>query len=132
MIKLIKNELFKIFHKKSIYVLAGIMLAFVILNNIVYKVFYDDNSNYISQTLNDSSWEIDYYSEELKNLDINKESDKEEYISCKTNYDIAVLHSSYQIGTWQYNIIDTRLYDIIYNINYYTYIEKNDKINGVV
>lgn len=128
MIKLIKNELFKIFHKKSIYVLAGIMLAFVILNNIVYKVFYDDNSNYISQTLNDSSWEIDYYSEELKNLDINKESDKEEYISCKTSYDIAVLHSSYQIGTWQYNIIDTRLYDIIYNINYYTYIEKNDKI----
>ena len=64
------------------------MLAFVILNNIVYKVFYDDNSNYISQTLNDSSWEIDYYSEELKNLDINKESDKEEYISCKTSYDI--------------------------------------------
>lgn len=128
MIKLIKNELFKIFHKKSIYVLAGIMLAFVILNNIVYKVFYDDNSNYASQTLNDSSWEIDYYSEELKNLDINKESDKEEYISCKTSYDIAVLHSSYQIGTWQYNIIDTRLYDIIYNINYYTYIEKNDKI----
>ena len=128
MIKLIKNELFKIFHKKSIYVLAGIMLAFVILNNIVYKVFYDDNSNYISQTLNDSSWEIDYYSEELKNLDINKESDKEEYISCKTSYDIAVLHSSYQIGTWQYNIIDTRLYDIIYNINYYTYIEKNDKL----
>lgn len=128
MIKLIKNELFKIFHKKSIYVLAGIMLAFVILNNIVYKEFYDDNSNYISQTLNDSSWEIDYYSEELKNLDINKESDKEEYISCKTSYDIAVLHSSYQIGTWQYNIIDTRLYDIIYNINYYTYIEKNDKI----
>lgn len=128
MIKLIKNELFKIFHKKSIYVLAGIMLAFVILNNIVYKVFYDDNSNYTSQTLNDSSWEIDYYSEELKNLDINKESDKEEYISCKTSYDIAVLHSSYQIGTWQYNIIDTRLYDIIYNINYYTYIEKNDKI----
>lgn len=128
MIKLIKNELFKIFHKKSIYVLAGIMLAFVILNNIVYKVFYDDNNNYTSQTLNDSSWEIDYYSEELKNLDINKESDKEEYISCKTSYDIAVLHSSYQIGTWQYNIIDTRLYDIIYNINYYTYIEKNDKI----
>ena len=128
MIKLIKNELFKIFHKKSIYVLAGIMLAFVILNNIVYKVFYDDNSNYISQTLNDSSWEIDYYSEELKNLDINKESDKEEYISCKTSYDIAVLHNSYQIGTWQYNIIDTRLYDIIYNINYYTYIEKNDKL----
>lgn len=128
MIKLIKNELFKIFHKKSIYVLAGIMLAFVILNNIVYKVFYDDNSNYASQTLNDSSWEIDYYSEELKNLDINKESDKEEYISCKTSYDIAVLHSSYQIGTWQYNIIDTRLYDIIYNINYYTYIEKNDKL----
>ena len=128
MIKLIKNELFKIFHKKSSYVLAGIMLAFVILNNIVYKVFYDDNNNYISQTLNDSSWEIDYYSEELKNLDINKESDKEEYISCKTSYDIAVLHSSYQIGTWQYNIIDTRLYDIIYNINYYTYIEKNDKI----
>lgn len=128
MIKLIKNELFKIFHKKSIYVLAGIMLAFVILNNIVYKVFYDDNSNYTSQTLNDSSWEIDYYSEELKNLDINKESDKEEYISCKTSYDIAVLHSSYQIGTWQYNIIDTRLYDIIYNINYYTYIEKNDKL----
>lgn len=128
MIKLIKNELFKIFHKKSIYVLAGIMLAFVILNNIVYKVFYDDNSNYISQTLNDSSWEIDYYSEELKNLDINKESDKEEYISCKTSYDIAVLHSSYQIGTWQYNLIDNRLYDIIYNINYYTYIEKNDKL----
>ncbi|MGN1342387.1 MAG: ABC transporter permease subunit [Bacilli bacterium] len=128
MIKLIKNELFKIFHKKSIYVLAGIMFAFVMLNNIVYKVFYDDSGNFSNQALNDSSWEIEYYSQELKNLDVNKESNKEEYVSYKTSYDIAVLHSSYQIGTWQYNLIDNRLYDIIYNINYYTYIEKNDKL----
>lgn len=128
MIKLIKNELFKIFHKKSIYVLAGIMFAFVMLNNIVYKVFYDDSGNFSDQALNDSSWEIEYYSQELKNLDVNKESNKEEYVSYKTSYDVAVLHSSYQIGTWQYNLIDNRLYDIIYNINYYTYIEKNDKL----
>lgn len=128
MIKLIKNELFKIFHKKSIYVLAGIMFAFVMLNNIVYKVFYDDSGNFSNQALNDSSWEIEYYSQELKNLDVNKESNKEEYVSYKTSYDVAVLHSSYQIGTWQYNLIDNRLYDIIYNINYYTYIEKNDKL----
>lgn len=128
MIKLIKNELFKIFHKKSIYVLAGIMFAFVMLNNILYKAFYDDSGNFSNQALNDSSWEIEYYSQELKNLDVNKESNKEEYVSYKTSYDVAVLHSSYQIGTWQYNLIDNRLYDIIYNINYYTYIEKNDKL----
>lgn len=128
MIKLIKNELFKIFHKKSIYILAIIIFGFVLLDNLLYKSFYDKEGNIENISLEDNTWEITYYAERLEELDVNKESDREKYVSCKTDYDIAVLLNIYEENSWQYNIINSYLYDIIYNINYYTYIESNDKL----
>ena len=47
MINLIKNELFKVFHKKSIYVFGIIILGFCIINNVSYLKTYDEEGNYI-------------------------------------------------------------------------------------
>ena len=42
---LIKNELIKIFNKKSVYIILLITLAFMILNSVLSKIFSEDNIN---------------------------------------------------------------------------------------
>ena len=41
MINLIKNEIYKIFHKLSTYIVLIIALLFVILTNVIYREFDD-------------------------------------------------------------------------------------------
>ena len=40
--RLIKNELAKVFKKKSIYILLIVTFAFVILTNVIYKYAYSN------------------------------------------------------------------------------------------
>ena len=44
MSRLIKNELTKIFKKRSLYITLFVILAFVILTNCIYKFFYHSGS----------------------------------------------------------------------------------------
>ena len=46
MIPLLQVELKKIFTKKSIYIIWGLMLIFCFLNNFLYWKDYDENGNY--------------------------------------------------------------------------------------
>ncbi len=46
MIKLIKIELKKILHKKSLTIILGIMVIFCLLNNILYWLDYDEEGIY--------------------------------------------------------------------------------------
>lgn len=124
MIKLIKNELYKIFHRKSIYVMGIIIFAFILLNNILYKSLYNDDGS-LDSLLSVSDYELEFIKEELKDLDPNKESDKTLYVDYKTQYDVLELSSKYGSNSWQNYIINNKLYNIIYNRNYYTYIDKS-------
>jgi len=127
LIKLIKNELYKIFHKKTIYIMGIIIIAFSLLGNIMFKIFYDEDGNF-NEIISDTEFELTMYEESLKLLDPNKESDKNLYVEEKTWYDVVKLSSEYKNTSWQYYIINNKLYDVIYDINYYTYIEKSDKL----
>lgn len=127
MINLIKNELFKVFHKKSIYVFGIIILVFCIINNVSYLKTYDDEGSYI---YDGGVYYIDF-SDSLNELDPNDEKEVDEYINVKTSSDIENMlkTNNFDGNSWQYSVTYDVLYSYVYNINYYTYKEKNiDKL----
>ena len=83
MSNLIKNELTKIFKKKSIYITLIVILGFVILTNCIYKYFYNTGSSeYYSEDY------IQYVKESISHLDPEKPSDTSMYIDFKTTLDM--------------------------------------------
>ena len=134
MINLIRNELYKVFHKKSILVFAILILGMTILNSWLYKTNYDNDGNFIQNNNATSSDMLDTYLNELKKYDYNKEDEVLEYISNKTNYDREKIISDnkYTSDNWQYEYLyNDKVYDMIYYINYYTYVEKDaDKLSS--
>ena len=99
MSRLIKNELTKIFKKKSIYITLFVILAFVILTNCIYKFFYDSGSYH---EYNESY--IQYTKEELAKLDPNKPSDTKMYIDLKSELDVYEMKQKYEVGAWQRDV----------------------------
>lgn len=91
MSKLIKNEITKIFKKKSIYITLLVVLAFIILTNCIYKFFYN-TGNYIEYGEN----YIQYAKEEIAKLDPKKPSDAKMYIELKTTLDIYEMTQKYE------------------------------------
>lgn len=86
MINLIKNELIKIFSKKSIYIMLTIIFLVSILTNVIYKYKLDENGNikttYYKEKSNDTYLEVakenyEKYSDILKNTDKNSHEYKE-------------------------------------------------------
>ena len=61
MINLIRNELYKVFHKKSIIVFAILILGMTILNSWLYKTNYDNDGNFIQNNNTTSSDMLDTY-----------------------------------------------------------------------
>ena len=125
MIKLLQVELHKIFKRKSIYVIWGIMLIFCLLNNILYYTDYDDDGNYKYLEQEDLKSEQIELMDELSKYNQNNANEATIYITIKTKLDILELKQKFSQNSWQYKKINTYLYDIIYKINYYVYIEKN-------
>ena len=66
MINLIKNELKKIFKKKSMIVLLVIALGFILLTNFIYKSFTNSEGIVKDLSIND----INYYEKEIKSLNL--------------------------------------------------------------
>jgi len=120
--KLIKNELTKIFKKKSIYITLLVVLAFVILTNCIYKFFFTSNSYYA-----DSDNYIEYTKEELAKLDPNKTSDIKMYIDLKTEVDVYDMMNQYEKGAWQRNIVSNKLSTYLSEKNTYLYGENKDE-----
>ncbi len=117
MINLIKNELFKIFKKKSIFVLFIFLILFSIFINLVNKKLY--NVNYNDDYIN-------YLKDEIKNLDFNNIDEIDLYIDYKNQIDEYELLSKYDYNSWQYSVIRNKAYDYIYAINNCIYKEKDD------
>ena len=129
MSNLIKNEITKIFKKKSIYIILFVTFAFVILSNCMYKYFYNNESySYYSESY------IEYVREEIKGLEPNKTSDTKMYIEYKTVLDVYDMMKEYDNDAWQVQIIASRIEPYVTERNTYLYgAEKNeeqaDKIN---
>lgn len=123
MSNLIKNELIKIFKKKTIYILLLVILLFLILSNCMYKYFYNNVSySYYSESY------IQYAQEAIKELDPNKPSDTKMYIEYKTILDVNEMMKKYNNDAWQIQIIATTMESYINEKNTYLYgAEKNEE-----
>lgn len=122
MINLIKNEITKIFKKKGIYITLIITLLFILLANLLCK--YGEN---IANNMYSDSYKI-YVETQIRKLDPNKTSDNAEYISLKTDLDIIKLEEKYGKDSWQYYVINEKIYPIIRTYNEYKYaLEKNEE-----
>lgn len=119
--KLIKNELIKIFKKKSIYITLLVVLAFVVLTNCIYKFFFTSNNYAYSDNY------IKYTKEELAKLDPNKTSDIKMYIELKTEVDAYDIMNKYEKGAWQRDIVSTTLFTYLSEKNTYLYGENKDE-----
>ena len=123
MSNLIKNEITKIFKKKSIYIILFVTFAFVILSNCMYKYFYNNESySYYSESY------IEYVREEIKGLEPNKTSDTKMYIEYKTVLDVYDMMKEYDNDAWQVQIIASRIEPYVTERNTYLYgAEKNEE-----
>lgn len=120
MINLIRNELTKISKKKSIYITLLVTLAFVIFANVIYQI-ESDNYQY------DLDAEIQFYEEELKNLNLSNTEDVQIYVSYQKELQIDKLIQKYGgFEAWQSQIINEQGYELIDNVLYYQYIEPNE------
>ena len=103
MFKLIKNELFKILHKKSTYIVIIITALFMVLVSFIISkdtVYYNYTENYF-ETTNSSG------------------------IDAKISEEINALYKKYNDKTWQYYVMDD-MYNIISNYYY------NDQDENIV
>lgn len=121
MSKLIKNEITKIFKKKSIYITLLVVLAFIILTNCIYKFFYN-TGNYIEYGEN----YIQYAKEEIAKLDPKKPSDAKMYIELKTTLDIYEMTQKYEENSWQRDVLSTKISSYVNERNTYLYGENKD------
>ena len=125
MTSLIKNELIKIFKKKTIYITLILVLAFVIFDNIMYK--YVDN-NYQRSYFGYSEEYLNSLKEELKDLDPNKISDNTIYIDIKLEIDTAEISNKYPETDWKQQIISQNVATLVRQKNEYQYgIEKDEE-----
>ncbi len=122
MSRLIRNELTKIFKKKSIYITLLVILAFVILTNCIYKFFYQD-MNFYEYGEN----YIQYTKEELARLDPNKPSDTKMYIDLKTQVEIFEMVQRYEKGAWQREILGEQISIYVTEKNTYLYGEDKNQ-----
>ncbi len=119
--KLIKNELTKIFKKKSIYITLFVILAFVILTNCIYKYFFHSG---IYDEYSDSY--IQYAKEEIAKLDPSKPSDAKMYIDLKSTLEVYDLRQKYEQGAWQNKVLSMQVAGYINEKNTYLYGENKD------
>lgn len=124
MIKLVQIELEKILKRKSIYIIWGLMLIFCLLNNILYYTDYDNEGNYKYLEQEDIKQEQNELKNEIKKYNQNNPNEISIYVTLKTKLDILNLKQNFSQNSWQYKKINTYLYDIIYQINYYECIEQ--------
>ena len=101
MIKLIKNELFKILHKRSTLVFALIALFFLVITNIIYRNFDEvfNDTYYENIDITEVNNYIDSYDPDVDSLD--------EYAYNLALLDVYNLSSDYTYDSWQYDAFMT-------------------------
>ena len=128
MSNLIKNELTKIFKKKTIYITMVLILLLIIFINCINK--YSNSSSYsvsFSVPMYSESY-INSLKEELSNLNPEKPSDVTLYINLKSELDLYNIMEKYKDSDWKLSIINDRISPYITEINTYTYgAEKSEE-----
>lgn len=124
MSNLIKNELTKIFKKKTIYITMILIFLLMIFINCINK--YSNSSTYSAYMYSESY--INSIKEELSNLNPEKPSDVTLYINLKSELDLSNLMEKYKDSDWKLSIINDRIFPYITEINTYTYgAEKSEE-----
>ena len=114
MISLIKNELTKIFKKKSFYIVMILTFIFIIVMNIILKNLANDDGMQYSI---DYGAEAEFYEEQLQELDPNNESEQEIYIEYKTALEQMKLFEKYGgMSSWKYTIINNQVRPILFEL----------------
>lgn len=111
MIKLVKNEFFKIFHKVSTYIILLISVLFIIITNVIY-FYYDDLSvedNVANIDINEINEYINNYNPNNDNID--------DYVYNLALLDCYNLAHQYETNSWQYNVFMTEYLSL--DIEYY-------------
>ena len=94
---LVKNELYKILHKRSTKIFLVIALLFVILTNVIYR-FSDDLLVFSTTYYEDYDMALSY----VNDYENNGIGDKELYIYYKTYIDTYELASKFDSNSWEY------------------------------
>ncbi len=134
---LIKNELIKIFHKKTLYILLLVMIILVTIISFFNKSLEEGNSNkYYDYDNSLSSESIDLIQDDIDTLDKNDPDNKEQLTYYYSELEAINLLKEYDSNSWQAYIINNYARDIIYqkNISEGTseYIENKDKYDKFI
>lgn len=121
MTNLIKNELYKVFKRKSIYILLSIMLCIITLNTFLTKKYSIEDP---VSTLTEEKYELQELKRTIDSYDKNSPGEKEEYYNALSNIELYELTDKYK-EPWKKILIRENLRDIIHSMNNAKYIEKN-------
>ena len=91
LIKLIQNELIKIFKRKSIYILLFLSLVIIVIYNYI-----NPTENGVINLTNTRDMSVVSIEKDLK-----EEKDIEEYVKTKAQYDFVNLYNSFEENSWQ-------------------------------
>lgn len=121
MINLIKNELYKVFKRKSIYILLAIMLCIITLNTFLTKKYSIEDP---VSTSAEEKYELQELKRTIDSYDKNSPGEKEEYYNTLSNIELYELTDKYK-EPWKKILIRENLRDIIHSMNNAKYIEKD-------
>ena len=121
MTNLIKNELYKVFKRKSIYILLAIMLCIITLNTFLTKKYSIEDP---VSTLTEEKYELQELKRTIDSYDKNSPGEKEEYYNALSNIELYELTDKYK-EAWKKILIRENLRNIIHSMNNAKYIEKN-------
>ena len=122
---LVKNELIKIFKKKTIYITMGVIFLLLIFMNCMFK--YADNGNTINYYLYSENY-VQSLKSELETLNPDKPSDVTTYINILSDIQLSEIMEQHKDAEWKLAIINERIAPYISEKNTYQYgAEKNEE-----
>jgi len=121
LINLIKNELYKVFKRKSIYILLAIMLCIITLNTFLTKKYSIEDP---VSTSAEEKYELQELKRIIDSYDKNSPGEKEEYYNALSNIELYELTDKYK-EPWKKILIRENLRNIIHSMNNAKYIEKD-------
>ena len=122
---LVKNELIKIFKKKTIYITMGVIFLLLIFMNCMFK--YANNGNTINYYLYSENY-IQSLKSELETLNPDKPSDVTTYINILSDIQLSEIMEQHKDAEWKLAIINERIAPYISERNTYQYgAEKNEE-----
>jgi ABC-2 type transport system permease protein len=124
LINLIRNEFAKIFHKKSLWIVAILLVVISITMNVMIK---QTSQNQYQNQYTYSEGYVNYVKEDLAKLDPKKPSDNALYIDTKTNLDMVELMNQFEEDSWQRQVIEKSVSPVIREKNQFEFsLEKNE------